>query len=582
MNFNACSLIEFFLTLYKLGVQDFVVSPGSRSTPLALCAHELQLQTQAYSKDKRARCFVGIDERSCGFFALGRARATGKPACLICTSGTAPAHYLPAILEAKHSRVPMIVLSADRPPQAQNMGAPQTADQVKIFGSAIEQFFQTPACNAANCSADAETNYASQLALDVYAAASLPVGAPVQVNVPLEDTLALDERFLQDRMHKKLQAKAAFYPTITEVRAQLGADELQDLCALIQEHKTVLVVGPLSGEKQELEELLKFAAKYELPLLPDPLSQLRSWNHHCCISSYDSLIKQQVIGAFDLIIRFGSFPVSKALFTSQVESELVVDESCTRDFVCKTTRFVRMSPFEFARVLNTCSYTATEEQKEYLRNLRALDDEFWFKEAQERPKELSLAQIIEEQRLSEASCVREVIASIPEGSLLFCGNSMPIRHLDACYKAANKRIYCMAHRGLNGIDGTLAAVLGASLDFDRSTCIVGDLTFFHDVSSLAFAQELKRAEFECHNHSCVVVVLNNKGGAIFGNLFQKEYARHFERLFMCEQQTQIKLLAFAYGLSYVCVSADQRSFKREYEALLQKPGVHVLEVLLAE
>lgn len=582
MNFNAYSLIEFFLTLYKLGVRDFVVSPGSRSTPLALCAHELQLQTQAFSKNKRARCFVGIDERSCAFFALGRARATGRSACLICTSGTAPAHYLPALLEAKHSRVPMIVLSADRPPQAQNMGAPQTTDQVKIFGSAVEQFFQTPVCNATNCNANAETNYASQLALDVYTAASLPVAAPVQMNVPLEDTLALDECFLQDRMHKRLQASTAFYPRITQARAQLGADELQDLCALIQAHKTALVVGPLSGERQELEELLKFAAKYELPLLPDPLSQLRSWNHHCCISSYDSLIKQQSIGAFDLVIRFGSFPVSKALFTAQIDSELVVDESCTRDFVCKTARFVRMSPVEFARALNTCSYTASEEQKEYLRSLRALDDEFWLKEAQDTSKGLSLAQIVEEQRLTEASCVRDILVSIPEESLLFCGNSMPIRHLDACYKAANKRIYCMAHRGLNGIDGTVAAALGVSLNFDRSTCIVGDLTFLHDVSSLAFAQELKRAEFEYHNHSCVIVVFNNKGGAIFGKLFQKEYTRHFERLFVCEQQTHIKLLALAYGLSYVCVSTDQRSFKREYEVLLQTPGVHVLEVLLAE
>lgn len=128
MNFNARSLVELFSTLYNLGVRDFVVSPGSRSTPLALCAHELHLQTKDAPQEKRARCFVGIDERASAFFALGRARGRGKPACLICTSGTAPAHYLPAILEARHSRVPLIILSADRPPQAYNMGAPQTTD----------------------------------------------------------------------------------------------------------------------------------------------------------------------------------------------------------------------------------------------------------------------------------------------------------------------------------------------------------------------------------------------------------------------------------------------------------------------
>lgn len=414
------------------------------------------------------------------------------------------------------------------------------------------------------------------------AAATGTIAAPVHVNFPFEDDLRLDEVFLQNCMAESLKNHACSSREIIAANTSLDKHEIHKICDILQRHRAALVVGPLQGSNEQLEEILNFAVKYELPLLADPLSQLRSWNHPYCVSSYDSLIKQGDVGGFDLIIRFGSFPVSKALWSAPINNELVVDAGQARDFRYKTRKFVCMDPFDFVRALNAWEYTPTHEQIQYRQELCALDKDFWHGNSRQQLEKGFLAQIMRNRELSETSCIHDIIELLPHESLLFCGNSMPIRHLDSCYKAKNKRLHCMAHRGLNGIDGTLGAALGASFSFKHTTCVLGDISFLHDVSSLAFAQEFMRPELAFQERSCVIVVLNNGGGAIFGNLFQREYSRHFERLFVCRQDTQISLLAQAYGVSYTSVKSDQREFYAAYKECIATPGIHVLEACLTK
>lgn len=409
---TALFVAAFFDELVRWGVRDVVVSPGSRSTALAMAAFELSCR-----RPRDLRLFVDIDERGAGFLALGLAKASGRPAALVCTSGTALANYYPAVIEAETSRVPLIVLSGDRPPQLQGLGAPQTTDQLKAYGDHVRSFRAMPlpgghdrdiafvrqaareavlaalgpsATMSAGLTAGvsvgprtgledfaALANYDS--ALQVASRSSMHFAGPVHLNFPLEAPLKPDFggadiqaafRGARDcftvgaRSVPATRRKADVDDTdAAALRSTLGpligaTGTLSDasvatLEEALRKRPTLVLVGEGACETlAEAEEMVAWARRWSFPLLADPLSGLRSIDDALVIDNYDNLCRHGNCPRPEVVIRFGRYPISKstAAFLEKVRPlSIVVDVAETRDFNVSTDVFVGTTPLGFVR-----------------------------------------------------------------------------------------------------------------------------------------------------------------------------------------------------------------------------------------
>ncbi|MCL2889214.1 MAG: 2-succinyl-5-enolpyruvyl-6-hydroxy-3-cyclohexene-1-carboxylic-acid synthase, partial [Eggerthellaceae bacterium] len=314
---SALFISAFFDELARCGVSDVVASPGSRSTPLAMVAHTSSM-----------RLVIDIDERSAAFLALGLAKASGHPVVLLCTSGTAVANFYPAILEARSSRVPLIVLSADRPPRLHGLGAVQTCDQQKIFGDQVLYYQQMPLPGAS----PAEIAFARQMALEVFAKAAgfqgslaedgrpfygcISNAGPVHLNFPFDEplkpNLAVEGLFSRGRRAYSLQERSPLLPVSTKP----GREAIEEVVRLMEGRRTMVLCGEGSfANAEEARRLLDWAQRYRLPLLADPLSGLRCYTDDLVIDNYDMLFGNAEALGFDVLIRFGRYPVSKSCFT---------------------------------------------------------------------------------------------------------------------------------------------------------------------------------------------------------------------------------------------------------------------------
>ncbi len=380
----------FFDELTRWGVRDVVVSPGSRSTPLSMVAFELSRRAP-----ERLRLFVDVDERGAAFLALGMAKASGRPVAVVCTSGSAVANYYPAVMEAESSRVPLVVLTGDRPPQLQGLGAPQTCDQLHAFGSHVRAFRAMPLP-----AGDADSlAFARQAAREAFiaacgsgvllaggtlavgggcvpgggevspAAASMRIsgacfGGPVHLNFPFDEPLKpavdLDDLFDGGRA---TQVGAIAAPTgLLQANASIDAITRARLADLLANGALLLAGEGSCATQAEASCVLAFARKFSLPVLADPLSGLRSFNDPHIIANYDSVLGKggtspsEALSA-QVIVRFGRYPISKKAtqwarrLTQAGAAEVVVDPLETRDTNAATSLFVRMRPVDFVRAM---------------------------------------------------------------------------------------------------------------------------------------------------------------------------------------------------------------------------------------
>lgn len=404
---TALFVAAFFDELTRWGVRDAVISPGSRSTALAMAAYELSRR-----RPDDLRVFVDIDERGASFLALGMAKASGRPAVLVCTSGTALANYYPAVIEAETSRVPLIVLSADRPPQLQGLGAPQTTDQLKVYGDHVRSFRAMPlpggrdrdiafarqaareavlAALGPSATMGSGPSAASALrsGLDDFAAlanydasvqvasrASAHFAGPVQLNFPLAAPLKPDfgNADIQAAFHGARDCFAVGARSVPVARRKGDGDEAADRPALgpllgptgqlsgahvavieeaLRKRPTLVLVGEGACETlAEAEEIVAWARRWSFPLLADPLSGLRSLDDPLVIDNYDNLCRHGSCPRPEVVIRFGRYPVSKATaaFLEKVRPlSIVVDVAETRDFNVSTDVFVGTTPLGFVR-----------------------------------------------------------------------------------------------------------------------------------------------------------------------------------------------------------------------------------------
>ena len=578
---SALFLSAFFDELYRMGVRDFVVSPGSRSTPLAMVAYEMSRREEY----EGVRLFVDVDERGAAFFALGLGKAKGRPACAICTSGTACANYYPSVLEAESSRVPLVLLTGDRPPRLQALGAPQTCNQEKLFGDHVRLFLQMPLPSADRPSLAFARQAAREAFAQAVGAAGACAGGPVHLNFPFEEPLkpALDhpDLFVLERSRWcGAPEDAGLSPIGACVRAggRLTDEAAATIEALLAENTAVIMAGEGSIETPEdAEALMRLAAQRSIPVLADPLSNLRQRIDELLIDHYDNIFGKPGLADFDLVVRFGRYPVSKraAQYVQRHRPlQIVVDQLETRDFNAGTDLFVRMAPRDFVRDLNAAADRAGGQVlKEHGQERLA---QAWARRNEEERARVGAVREVEAG--FEGAYVSALLDELPDRSLLFAANSMSIRAVDTfCDKGA--RFDILGNRGLNGIDGTLSTALGAAQAYRQATLLIGDLSLLHDVSAFALNAELMRVHREAGElaPSFVIVLLNNHGGGIFDMLPQKSEDAYFERLFLTPEHADFGEIAAAFDVPYARV-VNVADFRTAYRALVGRPGMSLLEV----
>ncbi len=447
--------------LVVAGVTRAVISPGSRSTPLAL----------AWLRHPAARCFVLVDERSAAFFALGLARGGSGPAALVSTSGSAPANWFPAVIEADRSATPLLLLSADRPLELQDCGANQTVDQLKLFGGHVRAFHQTgdPDCGPERLR---WLRWLAQRAADE---ARFPLPGPVHLNI------AFREPLLPEGPAPELPQSAR--PAIHASRAILAPDPqaVGEAAALVSGRPGIIVCGPRDGGGAFASAAAELARALEAPILADPLSGLRFGPHDRSrvLARYDAFLRGPVerLPAPEWVIRFGAAPVSKFLnqwlARLEVPQLLVAEQGRWLDPMHRATRVLHADAAAACAALLARGLEPVPG--EWLAGLEAL----------ERRVQAAAEAAPGGGPLFEADLFRALLEALPEGTLLFAGNSMVVRDLDSFSGTSPKALKATGSRGASGIDGNVSTVLGlAAAGAGPVAGVIGDLALLHDLGGL--------------------------------------------------------------------------------------------------
>lgn len=496
-------LAAFVTELVQTGIKDVVVSPGSRSTPMAMVMAE----------HPEITIHIHVDERSAAFFALGIAKATNQPVAILCTSGTAAANYFPAIVEASYSRVPLLVLTADRPHELREVGAPQAIDQIHLYGQHVKWFADMALPESNN----EIIRYARTICARAAAIASQAPAGPVHLNFPFREPLIpkLDQEIFQ------LEERPMGYVNVRNGDLTIRDEDFKEISLKLKGYQNGIIVCGNIADDRFAQVITELSTHLKFPILADPLSQLRSGQHHLdnIIETYDTFLRNEDAKAYlkpDVILRFGAMPVSKALTiflkeNHQAEQFVIDGAGGWRDPSALSTEMIFCNETLFCEKL--LAFSESRNSGEFLRKWQAVN---------QLTKE-NMALIKDSQDLSEGRLFYQLADILPEGSTLFVGNSMPIRDLDSFFLANHKSIKVMANRGANGIDGTVSTALGAGLYSQPLYLVIGDITFFHDLNGLVAAK--------LYGIDITIIVVNNNGGGIFSFLPQSQHPKNFELLF---------------------------------------------------
>ncbi|MET0785684.1 MAG: 2-succinyl-5-enolpyruvyl-6-hydroxy-3-cyclohexene-1-carboxylic-acid synthase, partial [Paenisporosarcina sp.] len=506
--------------LIDAGVTEVVISPGSRSTPLAYI----------FSHMKEFTTYMQIDERSAGFFALGLSKAKKNPVLLLCTSGTAAANYFPAIVEANYARVPLIVLTADRPHELREVGAPQAIDQIQLYGNHVKWSVDYP---IADSSKETIPFVERHTARAIAQAKSTPMG-PIHLNIPFREPLLLDFDFVK----KPSTFRNSFSGVVQATKeAKLLVSE-----KINHAKGGFIIVGELPNEFSH-EAFWSFAQSLKWPILADPLSQLRANVPQECqdylIDQYDALLKnehfvQSMIP--DVVIRFGAQPVSKPLSlflkAHQPETFIIIDENPVfRDSLGVVTHHIHSVPEIFWKE----SYA--NQTNDYLKK---------WTQANEIATEHVNRYITD--NMDEGAYAGLLFQHLEDSSDLICGSSMPIRDVDTFFNQTSKDIGIYSNRGTNGIDGVVSTALGIQQSRKRpATLLIGDISFLHDVNGLLVSR--------FHKTDLTIVVMNNDGGGIFSYLPQSSEEQYFEKLFGTPTGLSFDSIAQMYEAEYFLIES---------------------------
>ncbi|MBD2095152.1 2-succinyl-5-enolpyruvyl-6-hydroxy-3-cyclohexene-1-carboxylic-acid synthase [Trichocoleus sp. FACHB-591] len=541
-------------TLVRLGLRMAVVCPGSRSTPLAI----------AFAQHPEVEAIPVLDERSAAFFALGLARQSGLPVVLVCTSGTAGANFYPAVIEARQSRVPLLVLTADRPPELRDCNAGQAIDQQKLFGDFPNWYAElaTPALEVGLL------RYLRQTMIYAWERSLWPVAGPVHLNLPLREPLApIPDPAVEEwrSQFDSAQFFAAVQP-ITEIEAA-GVGNIQLPLATWQAcERGVIIAGPAQPRSpvQYCTAVAQLSAALGWPVLAEGLSPLRNYAdlNPELISTYDLLLRNRQLAeqlAPAMVIRIGEMPTSKELrlWLERVQPQQWIVDPGDRnlDPLHGYTIHLRLVIEQLAPLLPPTSQSSSSYFKDWCSaegkvrqklDQTMSDTEAWF----------------------EGKVAWLLSQHLPPGTPLFIANSMPVRDVEFFWKPGNTAIKPYFNRGANGIDGTLSTALGMAHGNQSSVLLTGDLALLHDTNGFLLRNKLV-------GHLTIIVV-NNNGGGIFEMLPIAQFEQVFEEFFATPQAVDFMPLCQAYGVEYELIQTWPQLIERLNP--LPQNGIRVLEV----
>ncbi|MGN7942810.1 2-succinyl-5-enolpyruvyl-6-hydroxy-3-cyclohexene-1-carboxylic-acid synthase [Metabacillus sp. 22489] len=543
---------SFVEELVSSGVEKVVISPGSRSTPLAILMAEHPSLT----------CYINIDERSAGFFALGIAKSQNKPVALLCTSGTAAANYYPAIVEAHYARVPLVVLTADRPHELRDVGAPQAIDQLHMYRN-YAKWFVDLALPEENQSM---FRYAKTIAARAVGTATANPAGVVHLNFPFREPL-VPNTSLPD-LWTKLDNRGT-YLHMAKSNSLISNEELDSISHLLNRHSNGVIICGEHENDNIASEILALANHLKFPILADPLSQLRAgkFNPHFVVESYDSLLRDSEIQKVlkpTVVIRFGAMPVSKPIMQMLKNNpdiiQIVVDNSGVyRDPTLNASYFITCDEVIFCKEL--INKIEQKPINAYYQAWHEANHIFWKRIDEE------LQQTTE---MFEGKVVKELQTYLPSESNLVVGNSMPIRDVDTFFGHTDKDIKLFANRGASGIDGVVSTALGISVEQTNPTyLLIGDLSFYHDLNGLLAAK--------MNQLNIVILLINNDGGGIFSFLPQSKEEKHFETLYGTPIGLDFSKVVNMYHGHYIKTESWE-DFRVSLLESQTKKGLQVIEI----
>ncbi len=538
------------------GVTVFCVSPGSRSTPLTI----------SLARNSGVTAQVFIDERAAAYFALGYARATGKPAALVCTSGTAVANYLPAVIEASVEHLPLLIFSADRPPELKDSGANQTIDQSKLFGGYV-RWFHDPGCPGPDAQPEALLSAVDQ----AIHRTCHPLPGPVHLNFPFREpfhSAPEDQRRHAEAIPERWEQHPRPWIKMGSARLVPHEADLDSLVADVPK-KGVLSLGRMPEAAQPAVKRLAEALGW--PVFADVTSGLRLGSgvpHR--ITHYDQLLLDGLPSRTwqpEVVWHLGFPPTSKRWLTrwehhpsprmvwvadhsERLDSSFQFSERLTGDLECFTEGLLKRLP---VRPEASLWLQQWQEADRTVANQLTLH----LNRVAEAPDELQLAHALTEE--------------VPPEHALFVGNSLPVRMIDFYGSGEGHSVPIGLNRGASGIDGVVASALGFARGLQRPTTLwLGDLSALHDLNSLALCQEA--------THPLILIISNNHGGGIFSFLPIAQQEDVFERFFGTPHAWSFEKAAELFGLEYQA-PASLADWRQAYRQLIRSGRSGILEVV---
>jgi 2-succinyl-5-enolpyruvyl-6-hydroxy-3-cyclohexene-1-carboxylate synthase len=542
----ASALVE---ELARAGVRHACVSPGSRSAPLA----------RALWQEPGIRVWSHVDERSGGFFAIGLAQATGVPAVVLTTSGTAGANVHPAVAEAAEARVPLIVLTADRPPELRDRGAGQTIDQLKLYGSAVRWFCELGVARADDAGL---LHFRSAGARAVAMSRGRPPG-PVHLNVAVTEPLAPDpvagDVTASTALARDGRPQGRALTAVPPAAAEPSDELVAAFADLVSECERAVIVAGRQRDPELAPTVAALARACGYPVLAEPTSQLRCGPHdrELVAAAYDLVFRELPDAlAPELVIRVGDMVTSKPVRTwlaGHPECRQVVidpdgawnEPTSTADLIARADPAALMSVF--------ADQLTPRDERGWLERWLAASA------AAEQAVDAFLGDLGDE--LFEPRVHRDLAALLPDGSTVFVASSMPIRDLESFLPSTERSLRFLANRGANGIDGLVSSGLGAAAAAAGPAFLVtGDLGLYHDMNGLLAVRRL--------GVEATVVVMNNGGGGIFDFLPIAKHRDGWEELFGTPTGLDLAKVAALYEMPFTRIGSYS-----ELPGALGRPGL---------
>lgn len=518
------------------GARYFCCAPGSRSTPLSL----------AVATEPHAEYFIHFDERALAFHALGYAKANGKPAVILTTSGTAVGNLLPAVMEASNERIPLILLTADRPPELRDCGANQTCDQVKLFSDYVRWQVDLP------CPSDElPPSYLASVIAQCCTQALTPLPGPVHLNCMLREPLIGKSPAAEVDITRIDQQWGTLLPSSSQI--ERWVEKFSSL------GQGVILCG--SDIRDDAEAILALAEKLQWPIFADILAPIRTVGEHShLISHYEGILKGGEAEGCTSFLQFGNRFVSKTLAqwigNQRPSFYLHVSAHChVQDPLHQNTHRLQVDPQSFCTAL---AESLPQKSGEWPRLWKELDGAC---------KERFLHFFEENPALSELAAFQTLLSCLTSNDALFLANSMPVRDANLLFSTELPSGPLFGNRGVSGIDGNIATAAGIAQGCGKRTfALIGDLTLLHDVGSLAMLRKTK--------NPVILIVINNGGGGIFSFLpiAQRECKSAFEEFIVCTHEHQFSAAAELFGLPYFCpenTSALKKCLNRHTSCLIE-------------